>query len=141
VPAHPPQDEVAYPPQEAAARSGFSLDTLRYYERIGLLPPIRRTRSGRRSFTELDLTWLALLRCLRDSGMPITEMQEFVRLMRDGQGTTGERLAVLLAHERRVEEQIGRLRQHLEQIRSKIDTYRQGRAWSAPGPRTGQPPE
>ncbi|GAA3763362.1 hypothetical protein GCM10022225_56510 [Plantactinospora mayteni] len=132
----------SYTPREAAAHSGFSLDTLRYYERIGLLPPIRRTRSGRRSFTDMDLQWLALLRCLRDTGMPVTEMQQFVRLMRDGQGTTQERLAVLLTHQRRVQEQITRLQQHLGQILTKIDIYRQGQAWNPPhgrAPHVGDP--
>ncbi len=122
-----------YTPQEAAERSGFSHDTLRYYERIGLLPEIRRTGSGRRSFSEQDLQWLGLLRCLRDTGMPITEMQQFVRLMRDGHATREERLAVLLAHERRVEEQVARLQQHLGQIRGKIETYRCGPVWSPAG--------
>jgi DNA-binding transcriptional MerR regulator len=120
----------SFTPRQAAALSGFSLDTLRYYERIGLLPPIRRTGTGRRSFTELDLKWLALLRCLRDTGMPIVEIQQFVRLMRDGQGTTDERLAVLLEHHRRVEEQIERLQQHLGQIRAKINTYQRGEVWN-----------
>ena len=119
-----------FTPQEAAAHSGFSLDTLRYYERVGLLPRIRRTGSGRRSFSDLDLKWLNLLRCLRDTGMPITEMQRFVSLMRDGQGTTDERLAVLLAHQRRVQDQVERLQRHLGQIQDKIDTYRRGSAVS-----------
>lgn len=119
-----------YTPHEAAARSGFSLDTLRYYERVGLLPRIRRTGSGRRCFSDLDLKWLALLRCLRDTGMPITEMQQFVSLMRDGTGTTQDRLAVLLAHQRRVQDQVARLQQHLGQIQDKIDTYRRGEAIS-----------
>lgn len=122
----------SYTPQEAAAHSGFSLDTLRYYERIGLLPRIRRTRTGRRLFSDLDLKWLTLLRCLRDTGMPITEMQQFVRLMRDGQGTVDERLAVLLAHQRRVQEQIARLQQHLGQIGEKIDIYQRGQVWNPP---------
>jgi DNA-binding transcriptional MerR regulator len=120
----------SYTPQEAAAHSGFSIDTLRYYERVGLLPRIRRTGSGRRVFSDMDLKWLALLRCLRDTGMPITEMQLFVRLMRDGQGTVEERLAVLLEHQRRVEEQVARLQQHLGQLRDKIDTYRRGEVWN-----------
>jgi hypothetical protein len=80
----------------------------------------------------MDLKWLALLRCLRDTGMPIAEMQHFVRLMRDGQGTTQERLAVLLAHQRRVQAQITRLQQHLGQISDKIDIYRHGQAWTGP---------
>jgi len=120
----------SHTPKQAAAASGFSLDTLRYYERIGLLPKIRRTATGRRVFSEIDLKWLGLLRCLRDTGMPIAEMQQFVRLMNGGAGTATERAEVLIAHHRRVEDQILRLRQHLEQIRSKIEIYRDGEPWS-----------
>jgi DNA-binding transcriptional MerR regulator len=110
--------------------SGFSLDTLRYYERIGLLPRIGRTATGRRVFTETDLKWLGLLRCLRDTGMPITEMLQFVHLMNGGAATTTERAEVLTAHHRRVEDQIVRLQEHLAQISSKIRLYRDGKPWS-----------
>jgi DNA-binding transcriptional MerR regulator len=135
-------------PKQAAETSGFSLDTVRYYERIGLLPQIRRTAAGRRVFSEIDLMWLGLLRCLRDTGMPIAEMQEFVRLMNGGAGTATERAEVLTAHHRRVEDQIIRLQHHLELIRGKIEMYRDGEPWSphrvddaagsagAPGPAT-----
>ena len=118
-----------YTPQEAAARSGFSIDTLRYYERVGVQPRIRRTRSGRRAFSDLDLKWLALLRCLRDTGMPIIEIHQFVDLMRDEQGRVEERLAVLVAHRRRVQEQVARLQQHLGQLDKKIDIYQRGEVW------------
>jgi DNA-binding transcriptional MerR regulator len=120
----------SHTPKQAATTSGFSLDTLRYYERIGLLPQIRRTAAGRRVFSEIDLKWLGLLRCLRDTGMPIAEMQQFVRLMNGGAKTTTERAGVLMAHHQRVEDQIIRLQHHLEQIRSKIDIYRDGEPWS-----------
>jgi DNA-binding transcriptional MerR regulator len=120
-------------PKQAAVISGFSLDTLRYYERIGLLPEIRRTAAGRRVFSEVDLKWLGLLRCLRDTGMPIAEMQEFVRLMNGGAGTATERAEVLTAHRQRVEDQISRLQHHLELIRGKIEIYRDGEPWSPGG--------
>ncbi|MFF5288694.1 MerR family transcriptional regulator [Paractinoplanes globisporus] len=123
---------MPYTAREAAASSGFSLDTLRYYERIGLLPPISRTPAGRRVFGEIDLKWLAMLRCLRDTGMPIGEMLRFVRLMNDGEATTAEREEVLIAHHRRVEDQIARLREHLGQIAAKIEVYRDGEPWSPP---------
>ena len=121
----------SYTPQQTAARSGFSIDTLRYYERVELLPRIQRSSSGRRVFSEMDLKWLAMLRCLRDTGRPISEMQEFVRLMRDGLGSAEERLAVLLEHQRRVQEQVARLQQHLGQLGDKIALYRRGQAWNA----------
>ena len=110
--------------------SGFSLDTLRYYERIGLLPRIGRTAAGRRVFSEVDLKWLGLLRCLRDTGMPVSQMLQFVQLMNGGTATVMERAEVLTAHQRRVEDQISRLQGHLEQIRTKIAIYRDGEPWS-----------
>jgi DNA-binding transcriptional MerR regulator len=128
----------SHSPKQAAAISGFSLDTLRYYERIGLLPQVRRTATGRRLFSDIDLTWLGLLRCLRDTGMPIAEMLRFVQLMNGGAGTT-ERIAVLAAHHQRVEDQIIRLQQHLGQIRSKIDHYRDHEPWSPPATAAVQP--
>jgi DNA-binding transcriptional MerR regulator len=120
----------SHTPKQAAALSGFSLDTLRYYERIGLLPRIARTATGRRVFSEIDLKWLGLLRCLRDTGMPVAEMLHFVRLMNGGEATVTERAEVLTAHHRRVADQISRLRGHLDQIRDKIEVYRDGEPWS-----------
>jgi DNA-binding transcriptional MerR regulator len=73
------------------------------------------------------------LRCLRDTGMPIAEMQQFVRLMNGGAGTATERAEVLIAHHQRVEDQINRLRHHLKQIRGKIEIYRDGEPWSPLG--------
>jgi DNA-binding transcriptional MerR regulator len=123
---------LSHTPKQAASISGFSLDTLRYYERIGLLPKVARTATGRRVFSEIDVKWLGLLRCLRDTGMPIAEMQQFVRLMNGGAATTAERTEVLTAHHQRVEDQITRLQGHLAQIRSKLETYRSGEPWSPP---------
>jgi DNA-binding transcriptional MerR regulator len=119
-----------YTAKQAAALSGFSIDTVRYYERIGLLPEVRRDSAGRRAFSDIDLKWLGLLRCLRDTGMPIAEMLRFVRLMGSGAGTTDERIALLEAHQVRVEEQLTRMETHLGQIRGKIAHYRAGTPWS-----------
>ncbi len=113
-----------YSPGEVADKTGFSLDTLRYYERVGLLHEIDRTAGGRRRFTEFDVGWLLMLRCLRDTGMPIAQMLNFADLTRGSDETVPERLALLQAHDRRIEEQIGRLREHQAQIRKKITIYR-----------------
>ncbi|MED7950774.1 MerR family transcriptional regulator [Streptomyces sp. BE303] len=111
-------------PAEAVARSGFSLDTLRYYEKIGLLDAVQRDRTGRRLFSEHDLAWLGMLRCLRDTGMPIAGMLRFTELARSGDLTVAERLAVLEEHDARVEEQIAHLRRQQGRIRAKIGHYR-----------------
>ncbi len=113
-----------YSPGQAADKSGFSLDTLRYYERIGLLDDIARTAGGRRAFTDDDLDWLAVLRCLRDTGMPIAGMLRYAQLCRGGDDTIGERIAVLENHDHAVEQQIGALRAQQQHIRDKIAWYR-----------------
>ena len=88
-------DMSGYAPAEAARRSGFSLDTLRYYEKIGLLADVGRTAGGQRVFTDDDLGWLVLFRCLRDTGMPIAQMRRYAELARDGEHTADERQELL----------------------------------------------
>lgn len=114
----------SYSPAETAEKSGFSIDTLRYYEKIGLLSRIARNASGRRVFSDDDLQWLGMLRCLRETGMPIAEMLRYSELARGGSGTVQERLELLQEHDRRVEEQIARLRDQQKQIQWKIGFYR-----------------
>jgi DNA-binding transcriptional MerR regulator len=113
-----------YSPGEVAERTGFSLDALRYYERIGLLHEIDRTAGGQRRYSEYDVLWLRMLRCLRESGMPIAQMLRFVELARGSDETVPERLALLEAHDRDIEERIATLRAHQCQIRQKIGVYR-----------------
>ncbi|TMQ90006.1 MerR family transcriptional regulator [Actinomadura soli] len=112
-----------YSPGETAEKSGFSIDTLRYYEKIGLLSGIARNASGRRVFSDDDLQWLEMLRCLRGTGMPIAEMLRYSELARGGDETVQERLELLQEHDRRVEEQIAELRTRQEQIQWKIRLY------------------
>jgi DNA-binding transcriptional MerR regulator len=113
-----------YSPGQTAERSGFSLDTLRYYERIGLLDPVERTISGHRRFGEDDLEWLEVLRCLRDTGMPIAQMCRYAELARGGEATFTERLNLLTEHDALVQERIAVLRAQREHLQGKIDWYR-----------------
>ena len=113
-----------FSPSQAAEQSGFSLDTLRYYERIGLLDGIGRAPSGHRRFRGEDLEWLGVLRCLRDTGMPIAQMRRYAELARGGQATLTERMRLLIEHDARVGEQIARLQAQRTHLRDKIDWYR-----------------
>lgn len=113
-----------YSPGQTAERSGFSLDTLRYYERIGLLDPVERTSSGHRRFGEDDLEWLEVLRCLRDTGMPIAQMCRYAELARGGEATFVERLGLLTEHDAMVQERIAVLQAQREHLQEKIGWYR-----------------
>jgi DNA-binding transcriptional MerR regulator len=113
-----------YSPGQVADKTGFSLDTLRYYERIGLLDGIARTPGGRRTFTDDDLDWLGVLRCLRDTGLSIAGMRRYAQLCRDGDETLAERIVLLEEHDRAVDAQVRGLRAQQRHIREKIAWYR-----------------
>src|SRR5258708_29855364 len=87
--------------QEVAARTGLSVHTLRYYERVGLLDPVGRATSGHRRYADGDLNWIAFLLHLRATGMSIRQMQAFADLRRQGEATMPERLAFLEAQVRK----------------------------------------
>ncbi|MCO5973995.1 MULTISPECIES: MerR family transcriptional regulator [Actinoallomurus] len=113
-----------YSPAQTAEKTGFSIDTLRYYEKIGLLDRIDRTAAGRRRFSSDDLGFLGVLRCLRDTGMPIAEMRRYAELARGGDATLDERIALLEAHDERIDRQLETLRSQREHLRGKIQYYR-----------------
>ncbi|MDI1460471.1 MerR family transcriptional regulator [Catellatospora sp. KI3] len=115
---------IRYTPAETVQRSGFSLDTLRYYERIGLLEHVDRTTGGRRVFSDDDLGWLGLLRCLRDTGMPINVMCRFAELTRQGDETVADRVELLEQHSVAVEAQLELLLRQHGHLREKIAHYR-----------------
>ncbi len=107
----------------AAARTGLSVHTLRYYEGIGLLDRVGRDAGGRRAFTDADLAWIDLLTKLRRTGMPIAEMVRYAELVRLGPATYPERLALLEAHRDRVRARLTELADCLEVVDYKISLY------------------
>lgn len=83
---------------QAAARSGLSIDTIRYYERSGLMPPVTRGADGRRRFSPDSIDWLILLASLRDTGMPMAQMRRFAQLYQQGNVTIPARRQMLQEH-------------------------------------------
>lgn len=116
---------ATFSPAQTVELTGFSLDTLRYYERIGLIERVRRAAGGHRRYTQHDVEWLDLLRCLRATGMPIARMKEFAEQVRAGEHTCADRLALLEEHDRQVAAQIAQLEQQREKVRMKIAHYRE----------------
>jgi DNA-binding transcriptional MerR regulator len=102
----------------------LSLHTLRYYERIGLLPSIARDANGQRRYTAFDLGAISILLKLRATGMPIGVMQRFVQLLEAGDSAVSERRALLEAHQRAVRANITELETNLEAIEAKIGMYK-----------------
>ena len=118
-----PRTMTTYSPAEAAARSGFSLDTLRYYEREGILPPVARSAGGHRQFSEADLGTLGFLRCLRETGMPIEKLRRYGALCRDD-STIPERIALLEEHAAAVKDEIEELLRQQARLDEKLAWYR-----------------
>ena len=85
--------------QRAAEETGLTADTLRYYERIGILPGIGRSQSGHRRFTDDDMGWIKLVQCLRATGMPLEDLHRYAELVQEGEHTAAERLRLLEAHQ------------------------------------------
>lgn len=110
-------------PMEMAARCGVSAETLRYYEREGLLKQVRRSDGNQRRYDADDVAWVGVLRCLRVTAMPIREMKRFAELVRLGDAGVSERLELLHAHRVEVLEQRAALDDALEMIDHKIDAY------------------
>ncbi|HCQ65028.1 MAG TPA: MerR family transcriptional regulator [Rhodobacteraceae bacterium] len=109
--------------KEFSARSGFSSDTLRYYEKIGLIAPPMRDGGGRRVYSKADLTWTEFLGRLKATGMGISEMGRYARLRAEGDQTATERQQLLKAHRKKVRAQIAILNENLAALDKKIDTY------------------
>jgi len=108
---------------EAAQRMGMSKDTLRYYEKEGLLPPIAKGTNGHRRYTEDDLGWVKFLQLLRGTGMPIREMKSFVALTWAGDQTIAERVEVLERYRVALRERMAADVEHLKFLDYKIDVY------------------
>lgn len=113
-----------YAPAEASERTGLSLDTLRYYERVGLFGPVRRTSSGQRSYTDGDLAWVGLLVCLRNAGLGIADLQRFMGRLREQSSSPADVVELLEEHRTRLRGEVAKLTVALEVLDDKIAYYR-----------------
>jgi DNA-binding transcriptional MerR regulator len=109
---------------QAAERLGLTPDTLRYYEKDGLLlRPVGRAASGHRRYTTHDLRWIEMVTRLRSTGMAIRDVRRYADLVREGEGNEAERLELMREHRRKVLAQLAEVQQHLGAIEYKIGLY------------------
>ena len=114
---------MTYSIAQAAAHSGLSIDTLRYYERIGLVEPPARDSGGRRNYSDTDLSWLVFLTRLRTTGMPIRMMREYAQLRHRGDTTAARRRQILVDHRADVRARITELQSCMDVLDHKITNY------------------
>lgn len=110
---------------DISKKTGLSIHTLRYYEKIGLLKNIHRNQSGRRVYTKLDLEWLEWVKRLKSTGMPLEKMQDFAQFRLQGEQTLKQRQDLLIAHSVQLKQEIQRLKQEQSIVDYKIEVYAQ----------------
>lgn len=110
-------------PSEMAEHVDLSIDTLRYYEKAGLMPAVNRLPNGHRRYTKSDVQWLGLVKCLRDTGMPIRHIQQYAQLTFSGDETVPERVELLTEHRANVIAQLEELQRNLDHVNEKLAYY------------------
>lgn len=110
--------------KEVSERFNLSPDTLRYYERIGLIPPINRNKSGIRDYTEEDCGWIEFIKCMRNAGLPIEVLIEYVNLFQKGDETIEARKEILIEQRKQLEEKINEMKRTIERLDNKILRYK-----------------
>lgn len=109
--------------KEVSEKYGISQDTLRYYERVGMIPPVTRTDGGIRDYQESDLSWVELAKCMRSAGLTVEAMIEYVHLCQAGDSTIPDRCMLLKDQREALLEQRARIDTALERLSYKISRY------------------
>ena len=112
---------------EVSKQYGVSADTLRYYERIGLIPPVPRI-NGARNYDASSLSWVELMKCMRSAGVGIEALMEYARLFQQGGETLEARKALLVEQRRQMLARMEDMQRSLERLNQKIENYEQGLA-------------
>ncbi|MCI8880374.1 MerR family transcriptional regulator [Clostridiaceae bacterium] len=111
---------------EVSKKYDISADTLRYYERIGLLPPVPRNKSGIRNYDEESCGWIELMKCMRAAGVQIEALIEYVALFRRGDETLDARKAILIEQRAQLAARMADMQRSLDRLDYKISMYEQG---------------
>ncbi|MBE2223894.1 MAG: MerR family transcriptional regulator [Anaerolineae bacterium] len=108
---------------EVSEQSGVSADTLRYYERIGLIPPVNRNGSGIRDYNDIDMKRVAFIKCMRNAGLPIEVLSEYVELVQQGDNTIEARQEILKEQRRQLAAKMEEMQETLDLLDYKISVY------------------
>ena len=108
---------------EVSKKTGLTADTLRYYERIGIIPPVPRNKSGVRDYDEASCAWVELMKCMRSAGVQIEALIEYSSLYQKGDETLAARKALLIEQRRQLMERMEAMQQSLDRLNAKIEGY------------------
>ncbi len=114
---------MGYSIGQVAKKTGLTAHTLRYYEKEGLLPFVKKNSSGLRVFTDNDLGWLSMIECLKDTGMPLKAIKQYIDWFTEGDSTLQQRYDMFCKQKENVEKQITLFQKHLRKINFKMALY------------------
>lgn len=110
---------------EVSKKFDLSQDTLRYYERIGLIPSVNKNKSGNRDYGEEDCGWVEFIKCMRSAGLPIETLIEYVNLSQQGDSTVKSRKELLIEQRYQLIAKIEEIQKSLERLNYKIERFEQ----------------
>lgn len=108
---------------EVSQKFDLSPDTLRYYERVGLIPSVNRTESGIRDYSEIDIQWVDFIKCMRSAGLPIEALTEYVELVQQGDHTNEARKQILIDQRDELIAKMEEMQKTLNLLDYKIEVY------------------
>lgn len=111
---------------EVSRKYGLSADTLRYYERVGLIPKVNRNKSGVRDYTQEDCNWVEFIKCMRAAGLPIEVLIDYVSMFQQGDSTIDTRKELLIDQRKVLAKKIEEMNKTLARLDYKIDLYEKG---------------
>ena len=109
--------------KEVCEKFSLTQDTLRYYERVGVIPEVNRTKGGIRDYTEEDIKWVENAVCMRSAGVPVEMLFEYVKLFREGDGTMQARRDLLVEAREEVQKNLDKYLTTMERLNYKISRY------------------
>ena len=109
--------------KEVCKQFDISADTLRYYERVGVIPKVKRTKGGIRDYSEEDISWVENAICMRSAGVPVEMLIEYVKLYQKGDNTLEARRDLLIEARVEVQKKIDQYVQTLNKLNFKISRY------------------
>lgn len=110
---------------EVSKKYDITPDTLRYYERIGVLPSVNRSSSGIRNYTEEDCNWVEFAKCMRSAGLQIEAIIEYVGLFQQGDDTSAARKQILIEQRMNLIQKMEEMQRALRRLNAKIERYDQ----------------
>lgn len=108
---------------EVSEKYDISVETLRYYERIGLIPPVNRNKNGIRDYNETDCNWVNYMKCMRSAGLSIESLIEYTTLFRQGVSTISARKQILIEQRDEIANKVKEMQAFLKRLDLKIDNY------------------